>query len=412
MLMNVSQLLDTNSSRDTLSSLLNAQHAVLLPINLLSALLNGAAFIVVYRAKNLVVLLSTVLLSLTLTNTLNSLIGFVINILFFTMIIGCSGNCEMTFDPDSGASPGALVTTLRYISDVIRTGFFWEILLSAVHHWLLMTSPLRSELISRRKSILLVKGLTWVVCLLGNLPTLVVGLALESDKLFFNIRTYIIPVINTIHAVLVLLLYYKLAGIVIYHIAEVAKVEKLETRFHPHQASLKRRKSQSRKNAYVIQLLIFFFGPLLATMSPGIYFRAFRPKLTPSFSTVRTLLILDTLPSVNFLLNIIVLAIANKPFNKILREQLWSADNLLCSHCLSCDCFSWPFVYRKKNRSRCINSNYSITSFSTVNCVTHSSSTRSRMDSWRRVLSFKSQDKRCIEKTRSRRTDAYIETPT
>ena len=402
MLLNVSHLLAANSSHETLSSLLTTQHIVLLPVNFLSILLNGSSLLIVSRAKSLIGMLSATLVSLALINTLNSMIGAIINTLYLTGVIGCSGSCEMTFDPDPEAPPGILVTLLRYSSDVFRTCVFWHILMSAIHYWLLMTAPLRTEIISRRKTIFLTKILTWVVSLLGSLPVLVDGLLLNSDALFFTLRAYATPVVHTLHTVVVFGFYYKLAGIAIHHIAEVAKLEKMQTRFHPRQASLKRQRSQSRKNAYVIQLIVFFMGPFLATMGPGIYYRAFRPDMKSDFSTVRTLLALDGLPAMHYLLNILVLATANRPFKKVLREHLQSIGNFPRAR------FCWPCVYFKNQMSHSFNNNLSMRSVSFSNGVTHSFSVRSRTDGCNRVLSFKNRGEKGTEEIHSMRAAVHI----
>ena len=394
MQLNVSQLLSTNSSRDTLSRLLTAQHTVLLPINLASAALNGAALLIVYRSKNLAGMVAAILLSLSFVNLLNSLAMAAIDVLYFTGTIGCSGNCEMTFDPDPDASPGITVTLLRFSSDVCRSGFFWQMLLSAVHQWLLMTSPLRSEVINNHKAIFFVKVCVWAVCLLAMLPILVEGVAFGSDRLYFVLRVYVMPLVQTIHTAIVFLFYYKLACIAIRQIGEIAKVEELQTRFHPNQTSLKKFKArQNRKNAYVIQLIFFFLGPFVATISPGIFYRAFRPDLPPDFSTVRTLLVLDVLPAIHFLLNILLIGVLNKPFKRILQQQFWSGVNLLCERCCCC-CCSCISCEQQRNR---VNHSNSIGTTSSSTEQANFAAFRTPTESNGYTVDIKTHSERCAE---------------
>ncbi|GFN73560.1 hypothetical protein PoB_000006600 [Plakobranchus ocellatus] len=335
MFFNVSHLLTSNGSRDTLSSMLITQHTVLLPLNLLSALLNATAVWVVFRSKAaLGSMFSALLLGLSFVNMLCGCASFLIDLLYFTTNIDCSGNCELTFNLEADSSPGVLVTLLRYASDVCRSAHYSQVLLSVFHYWLLFTKPLHKEYISRRRFIIAGRLLVLVVSVGGNLYVLVDGLALHSDAMYYRGRTYVLPLVHTLHSIVLFCLYYRLAKIVIHQIGEVAKYEQIQSRFHPADPSLKHRRSQNKKNLYIVKLIILVYGTFMVTMSPSIFFRAFRPRLPSNFSTLRTLLILDVLPPTHFLVNFFLIASTNKLFQRVVKDRFSSiASGRGCCTC-------------------------------------------------------------------------------
>ena len=339
MLLNVSQLLDDDASREAVTQMLTTQHAILLPINLTSALLNGMALTIILRAATSLSVRDIRVGSLAFTEVLCGLFGCSINLLYLNGITDCSANCELTFE-DPGMTltygPGVTVTLLRYCIEVWKITHYSLHLINSVYSWILFAYPLQYLKFSRHRSLYKILAGVWCLSFLSNIFILVDGLSYKSDAMYFGVRVYINPVLHIVHTIIAFGLSYNVTRIAIDQVRATAKLADLQARLHPLTVNniaeeiaktQKRRRLLFKKNLHIIHLFLLSFGGFLVSASPMVYFRAFRPRLPATRQTVATLLALDILPSLHYLFTFLLIA----RLNPVVRDGLRDLTRSVCS---------------------------------------------------------------------------------
>ena len=329
MLLNVTQLLADNSSRDSLALMLSTQHAVLLPINMATSFLNALAFRAVCSTPNLRSLPETLIGSFVLNNLLYGLLSMLVNILYFTGSVSCSGNCEMTFDPYSPSDPGVLVSVLRYGFDACLSIHNAHMMLQAINQLLFIVRPMQFRRLLKRRLLISTLVISCLVCLLLHLLPMVGGIAFRSDEIYFLFRCYYHPVAQATHISILMILYSQLYGTAILQSRRISRREAMHARIRTVSRD---RTTQSGVvgETCVVRLMLVGCFICLGLISPALCCRAFRREFPPTLSRVTMLLVVDILSVTYFLWIIIFMLLLYTPLSVVIKGYFREIRNFLC----------------------------------------------------------------------------------
>lgn len=299
----------SNNSGDDIHDLLQIQHAILLPLNVLNILLNSLTVGTVVVCMELHNVPNILISFLALNEVIEGILSLCSDLLFFARGMECSRNCEYNFSNDHQIS----VALIRFIVDSCFTCNYLSLLAIAGQQWLYITKPFLHDRMITRRLTTAALVLFLVASYLVNLDIIVLYPPgqIQSDE--YVRRVLIVPLMHTAISLIMFVLYFHIAFVAVQKMrSQLRRVADVSTCPSLDASRISKVKSELK----VLQMFLTTFGVFFTFLSPVVYYRVYLGDIPPSFGDWRTVFVLETLPAFHYVTNFFVFAILHKDLNK------------------------------------------------------------------------------------------------
>lgn len=308
-----------NGSVVCVHSMLVAQHAVLIPLNVLNIVLNSSTIAAVALSRKLHTIPSVLIVSLAVSDVVEGVMSLCTDILFFALGVQCSRNCENDFvEGDDGG-----LKIFRYLLASSFSCNYFSLLIIAVQQWLFISQPFLYDRLVTAEVTAGVIAVCFVLSFLINLDVVLARSSVKSHNEVYDRRVFIAPAMHTATSIIMFAIYLHITVIAFRQVRSLSR----QISDIPGPSSLAEAAKSYKIKSNWKSLKMFFtsFGVFFVCLSPLVYYRAFHGHSQESLDEWRIVFILETLPAVHYVANFFVLVTQHRDLNSVFKVYMRKA---------------------------------------------------------------------------------------